>query len=706
MIINTIGSGSGGVKLPPMSNPVPADKVPEGFETIGQDGTIVNGTMPTIVPDSVDITMDDATGVITANIPNGYVDTDGITTTFDVPIVDVATPTLSINENGLVTANVVQAKGWVKEVTSASGTMQLQVRTDDDLTISDDGTVTAPAGYYPQAAAVTAAVEPTIKVSTAGLVTATAGSKQVTHQITKTDIPTLLPGNIRSGASICGVAGTVTGGVVTRVTVTTGVPGAVVTARCGTTTQTGTCNNSGVAIINLTMAGTWTISAAHPTNGAYSTQDTSVTVQDNFPISLTVGSSTTVSATGQYTATLNMAYRPGLAGYINAFAMGYGASAVNKSTSSNSTSGYYEQMYFIGGSKSESGVNNYYYNSGVGSTYTVQATGLSRYSTNSDKPYYNANAYITALASAHGAGCSLRMSSGEVMAVYTGGHEYSTGNYLNQICIGGISENHTGGGGNVVKITHSAGHTLSVGRAWHSAVGYKNYNYALIAGGKTSDSAVTASVDTLALAQNLTVTRGTATNLSVARHSMTGICHENDFILFAGGVNSAGSPVSNVDAYNSGMTKSTPTALSVARYNMAAAIAGGTFALFAGGISGNGVSAVIDAYNLSRTRTTPCTLSVARHLLSGMTVGQYAIFAGGRTAVSSGASNIVDMFDSNFTRSTMQLKVARYAASAESARWGGYYVGCINGGLNASGGYIAGSNRSYCCEYFSMKEVS
>lgn len=706
MIINTIGSGGGGVKLPPMSNPVSADKVPEGFETIGQDGTIVNGTLPAIVPDDIDITMDDATGVITADIPNGYVGTNGITTTFDVPIVDVATPTLSINENGLVTANVVQAKGWVKEVTSASGTMQLQVRTDDDLTISDDGVVTAPAGYYPNAASKTASVEPEITVSTTGLITASAGSLSKTHQITRSDIPTLLPGNIRSGVNICGVNGTVTGGVATRVTVTTGVAGAVVTAKCGSTTQTGTCNNSGVATVYLTMAGTWTITAEHPTNGAYSTNSASVTVQDNFPISLTVGSSTTVSANGLYTATLNMAYRPSLAGYISAWAMGYGASAVNKSTSSNSPSGYYEQIYFIGGSKSESGASNYYWNSGSGSTYTVDATGLSRYTSNSDRPYYDANSYITALASAHGAGCSLRMSSGEVMAVYTGGHGYSTGNYLNQICIGGISEEHTGGGGNVIKITYSAGHTLSVGRAWHSAVGYKNYNYALIAGGKTSDSAVTASVDTLTLAQDLTVTRGTATNLSVARHSMASICHENDFILFAGGVNSAGSPVSNVDAYNSARTKSTPTALSVARYNMATAIAGGTFALFAGGISGNGVSTVIDAYNLSRTRTTPCTLSVARHLLSGMTVGQYAIFAGGRTAISSGASNIVDMFDSNLTRSTMQLKVARYAASAESARWSGYCVGCINGGLNASGGYIANSNRSYCCEYFSIKEVS
>lgn len=683
MIINTIGSGGGGVKLPPMSNPVPADKVPEGFETIGQDGTIVNGTLPAIVPDSVDITMNDATGVVTANIPNGYVDTDGITTTFDVPIVDVATPTLSINENGLVTANVVQAKGWVKEVTSASGTMQLQVRTDDDLTISDDGVVTAPAGYYPNAASKTASVEPEITVSTAGLITAKAGSIETTHQITKTDIPTLLPGNIRSGVNICGVTGTVTGGVVTKVTVTTGVSGAVVTAKCGSTTQTGTCNSSGVATINLTMAGTWTITAEHPTNGAYSTNAASVTVQNDFPISLAVGSSTTVSASGLYTATLNMAYRPGLTNKYEAGASyndSYKWFACGISNDNSSDVPYFVYIGGIGhidstprnmsssGGSNYSGSFNYLY---VSSSYT---------NTGFYQPYNSQEGIILGR---WGLTCATLRHNAGVAAVFAGGYtSFDTPNYCTCVdalictrnsyfCMTGRYDYETSDDQGVVPTgNYSKKINLSIGRAWFAGSGYveSNDGYALFAGGQTNSSGTVSAVVDYVRIYDVSVgdlnsckyAKGTCSNLSVARSHLAGCCHLNDYIMFGGGKNSSGNPVANVDAYSASRVKSTPTALSVARYGLSAAVGGGTFLLFAGGVSANGVSNVVDAYNLSRTRTTPVTLSVARHDMAGFTMGEYAVFACGRTSISSGASKVIDLIGPNMVRSTTQSRSARY----------------------------------------------
>lgn len=732
MIINTVGSGGGGVKLPPLTNAVPADKVPAGFDTIGQDGTVVTGTLPKIEAGGVEFSMDDATGVITGQIPNGYVDTDGLTTTFEVPIVDVATPTVSINEAGLVTANVVQAKGWIKEVTSASGTMQLQVRTSDDLVLGDDGTITAPAGYYPNAASKVASVEPEITVSTVGLITASAGSLQTTHQITRADIPTLLPGNIRYGVNICGVVGTVTGGVVTYCTVTTGVSGAVVKATCGNTQQTATCDRSGVAYVYLTMAGTWTITAEHPTNGAYSTNSAKVTLQDNFPISLTVGSSTTVSVGGyRLTATLNMAYRPGLE---NEYEMGashrptykWGAAALSKCSSNG-----YTNFVLFGGTRNGTGypyASTYSSGGGPNGPYRF-ATHFRYRNPHIERWYtdgtYNSQYNICNMGRWGLAGATVK-SGNSWISVFAGGYssfekcayrndvdayiETNSSSFI--ICGSFLNENTDGSSAdsNQKDISQLNDHklNLSIRRAWLAGSGYNEdtSGYALFGGGQTTTSgAVSAVVDYVRIydiidyTRKCSVARGTCSNLSVARSHLAACCHLNDYILFGGGKNSAGSPVANVDAYNASRTKSTPTALSVARYNLAAAVGGGTFLLFAGGISANGVSNVVDAYNLQRVRTTPVTLSVARHDMAGFTMGEYAVFACGRTSISSGASAVIDLIGPGMVRSTIQ--------SAGGARYG--CCGCAgtfqNKNISAIYGYIYGGwdqSDDYSCEYERM----
>ena len=183
-----------------------------------------------------------------------------------------------------------------------------------------------------------------------------------------------------------------------------------------------------------------------------------------------------------------------------------------------------------------------------------------------------------------------------------------------------------------------------------------------------------------------TVTKGTCSNLSVARSHLAACCHLNDYILFGGGKNSSGSPVATVDAYSPTKVKSTPTALSVARYNLSAAIGGGSFLLFAGGISANGVSAVVDAYNLSRTRTTPVTLSVARHDMAACTMGEFAVFAGGRTSISSGASKVIDMIGPNMVRSTVEMRYERYGACACAGNDGDTHA-FIFGGWSGSDSY-------------------
>lgn len=120
-----------------------------------------------------------------------------------------ATPTISVDANGLITASVTKAEsitpiivpGYVTTGTagtvtfSGSATQQMTKRTSADLTASG-ATVTAPAGYYPASAskavsagsattpATTITATPSISVSGGGLITsAVSASQQVTPAV-------------------------------------------------------------------------------------------------------------------------------------------------------------------------------------------------------------------------------------------------------------------------------------------------------------------------------------------------------------------------------------------------------------------------------------------------------------------------------------------------------------------------------------------
>ena len=86
---------------------------------------------------------------------------------------------------------------------------------------------------------------------------------------------------------------------------------------------------------------------------------------------------------------------------------------------------------------------------------------------------------------------------------------------------------------------------------------------------------------------------------------------------------------SNIDPPDEELIHSTPTALSAGRSSLAGASVG-NYALFAGGRSGSSsYSDAVDAYDISLTRSTLTGLSVARRNLAGASVGNYALFAGG-----------------------------------------------------------------------------
>ena len=125
--------------------------------------------------------------------------------TKDVAAVEQATPVISIDADGKISAKATQGAGYVA-AGSKTGTKQLTKRTAADLSASGP-TVTAPAGYYPEQVqkAVPSATQatPSIAVDANGLITATAtqgagyvaaGSKTGTLQLPTKAAATITPG--------------------------------------------------------------------------------------------------------------------------------------------------------------------------------------------------------------------------------------------------------------------------------------------------------------------------------------------------------------------------------------------------------------------------------------------------------------------------------------------------------------------------------
>ena len=104
----------------------------------------------------------------------------------------------------------------------------------------------------------------------------------------------------------------------------------------------------------------------------------------------------------------------------------------------------------------------------------------------------------------------------------------------------------------------------------------------------------------------------------------------------------------------------------------------GEYALFAGG-SGGGSYSTVDAYNTSLTRSTPTALSVGRTYLSGASVGEYALFAGG---TSGSYSTTVDAYNTSLTRSTPTVlsEARRYLPGTSVGKYALFAGGNSNSG--------------------------
>lgn len=219
-------------------------------------------------------------------------------------------------------------------------------------------------------------------------------------------------------------------------------------------------------------------------------------------------------------------------------------------------------------------------------------------------------------------------------------------------------------------VYHGTATDLSVARSHSSSANVRNY--ALIVGGTTGEKTSSAAVD--AYATNLT--RTTAVNLGTPYY-MAAMASVGQYALVGAGFYFVNGDervhvTSRVYAYNSSLSQSIPAILSYSRGGAGAASVG-NYALFAGGRGSKDYSTV-DAYNSALTRSNPTSLSVARMYLVGVSIGDYAIFAGGYNSASVA---VCDAYNGTLTRITApELSVARYTPGG--TRVGEY--GLIAGG--------------------------
>lgn len=169
MIVN---EGGGGKTLPDLTNPGAASDLAQGKQLIGQNGEIVNGSVP--VRSASNVTASGATVTVPAGHYPSQVQKSVATAT-------QATPTISVNSNGVITASVKQNAGYTSGGTKTA---------TKNLTVQGGKTVTP--GTSQQ--------------------TAVASGRYTTGNVYVAGDANLKAENIKKDVSIFGVRGTNAGG--------------------------------------------------------------------------------------------------------------------------------------------------------------------------------------------------------------------------------------------------------------------------------------------------------------------------------------------------------------------------------------------------------------------------------------------------------------------------------------------------------------
>lgn len=201
---------------------VTPDKLAKGATAYDKSGERITGTMEAATdPVLQEKTVTPKTSAQSVTPDSGY---DGLSkvTVNAMPTATQSTPSISVNSSGLITATATQSAGYVSAGTK-SATKQLTTQAAKTITPSTSSQTAVAAGRYTTGAVTVAAIPSTYVKPTAtkAATTYTPGTSNQTisagtycsgAQTIKGDA-NLVAGNIKSGVSIFGVAGTHEGGV-------------------------------------------------------------------------------------------------------------------------------------------------------------------------------------------------------------------------------------------------------------------------------------------------------------------------------------------------------------------------------------------------------------------------------------------------------------------------------------------------------------
>ena len=185
---------------------------------------------------------------------------------------------------------------------------------------------------------------------------------------------------------------------------------------------------------------------------------------------------------------------------------------------------------------------------------------------------------------------------------------------------------------------------FSVGRDYLAAAHFDNY--AVFAGGRNSSGENVNNVD----AYSINFFRSTNVTLNDAAHALAGVSFGN-YAIFAGG-QGTDSKLTSVTAFRDYLDKTNLSDLNSA-VSLPAGARNSNYAIIAGGYTDSGRSSSVTAYDSNLAKTTPSDLSIARSCISAGTAGDYALFVGGETSDAT-AVTTSEAYDKNLVKVTAQ----------------------------------------------------
>lgn len=188
----------------------------------------------------------------------------------------------------------------------------------------------------------------------------------------------------------------------------------------------------------------------------------------------------------------------------------------------------------------------------------------------------------------------------------------------------------------------------------------------------TKDSNDEVVAGTMPLLAAKTYTPGTANQTIAAGRYLSGVQTIKGDSNLKSEYIQAGITIFGVEGNLNAVVKTSATPLSEGRDNLSGASVG-NYCLFAGGASSIDPTNTVDAYNTSLVRSSPTALSSSRENMCSGSIGDYALFAGGRDA--DAVVSTVNAYNASLTRSTpTALSVKRAFGGRKGANTGDYLL--------------------------------